>query len=116
MNIEISQVSVNAALRHVYSIAATAIATATLIGLSQGNATALGTAIHQIGDGVASIVAGITTIIPIASALFAAWSGNKVQQAARIALSPDLKVVPTTPAGEAILAAMPEKAQEANTK
>ena len=115
MNIEITTASVNAGLRHVYSITATAIATATIIGLSQGDATALGTAIHQIGDGIASIVAGITTLIPIASALFAAWSGNRVQQAARIAQMPGLKVVPTSAEGEAILDAMPEKAKTANT-
>lgn len=67
---------VNSALRHVYTAAGTGTAVLVLVGLSQGNATALGTAIHQIGDGVASIIAGVTALIPVASAIWAAWSAS----------------------------------------
>lgn len=114
MNIEISTASVNAALRHVYSIAGAAIATLAIVGMSQGDQTALGQAVHQIGDGFASIVAGVSTLIPIISALFAARKASAPQQAASIAQTDGLKVVPTSAAGVAILDAMPTAAKEAN--
>jgi hypothetical protein len=39
-----------------------------IIGLSQGNATALGVAIHEIGDGIAKIIVGVTALIPLLTA------------------------------------------------
>lgn len=114
MNIEINSASINAALRHVYTATATGIAVLAIVGMSQGDQTALGTAVHQIGDGLASIVAGVTTIIPIVSALFASKSAGKVNQAASIAQTDGLKVIPTSFAGQKILDAMPAAAKAAN--
>ena len=114
MNIEISTASVNAALRHVYTALGTGIAVLAVVGMSQGDQTALGTAVHQIGDGLASIVAGVTTLIPIISALFAARKASAPQQAASIAQTDGLKVVPTSFAGQKILDSMPDAAKEAN--
>jgi hypothetical protein len=67
---------INAGLHHVYTAAGTAGAVLLFVGLSQGNTTALGVGVHQIGDGVASIAAGITTLIPVATALYAMWKNS----------------------------------------
>ena len=60
---------INAGLHHVYTAVAAGAAVLVYVGLSQGDATALGKGVQQIGDGLASVVAGITTLIPVASAL-----------------------------------------------
>ena len=63
----------NSVLRHVYTAVGTATAVLAVVGLSQGDASTIGLAVHKIGDGVVSIVAGISMLVPVASALFAAW-------------------------------------------
>jgi hypothetical protein len=65
-----------AGLHHVYNTTGTTAAVLLFVGLSQGNSTALGVGVHQIGDGVASIAAGITTLIPVATALYAMWNNS----------------------------------------
>jgi hypothetical protein len=114
MNIVINTDSVNAALRHVYTAVGAGLAVLTIVGVSQGDQTAIGDAVHKIGDGVASIVAGVATLVPIISAIVASRSASKPSQAAAVAQTPGLQVVPTTPAGQAILDAMPAAAKEAN--
>ncbi len=117
MNIEIklpSTDTVNAVLRHVYTLTAGVIATLAIVGVSQGDQTAIGDAVHKIGDGIASIVAGLGILIPIVSAFFAGRSASPVKQAAAVAQTPGLKVVPTTVAGDAILEQMSPEAKEAN--
>lgn len=84
---------VNSALRHVYTATATGIGVLVLVGLSQGNATALGAAVHQIGDGVASIIAGISALIPIASAVYAAWSASPFSKLLSVSKNPAVSQV-----------------------
>jgi len=67
---------IHAGLTHVYGAVGTAGAVLVFVGLSQGDATALGHGVHQIGDGVASIAAGIATLIPVATALYAMWNNS----------------------------------------
>jgi hypothetical protein len=64
---------INGALRHVYTAVGTASAVLVMVGMSQEDVSSLGRGIHQIGDGVASIVAGVGTLIPIVCAVYAAW-------------------------------------------
>lgn len=104
----------NAALRHVYTGTAVMVGTLTVVGMSQGDATAIGAAVHQIGDGVASIVAGVSTLIPIAAAAYAAWTGTHKQQVAAvvaIAAEPNSPVkgvvTEATPAGRELAASIP---------
>jgi len=47
---------INNGLHHVYTAAGTASAVLLFVGLSQGNRTALGIGVHQIGTGVASML------------------------------------------------------------
>lgn len=63
-------------LHHVYTAVGAGAAVLCYVGLSQGNATALGQGVHQIGDGITSIAAGITTLIPVATALYAMWQSS----------------------------------------
>jgi hypothetical protein len=88
---------VNAALRHVYTAAGTAAAVLVFVGLSQGDATKLGTGIHQIGDGVASIIAGVTTLIPVASALYAAWTASPFSRLISMKKNPEIAQVLAKP-------------------
>lgn len=84
---------VQSALRHVYTAAAAASATALFIGLSQGQATALGAGVHQIGEGVASIIAGITTLIPVVTALYAAWTASPFSKLLSMKHNPEIQQV-----------------------
>lgn len=84
---------VNSALRHVYTAVGTGIAVLVMVGLSQGQATALGSAIHQIGDGIASIIAGISALVPIASAVYAAWTASPFSKLLSVSKNPDVKQV-----------------------
>lgn len=67
---------VNSFMRHVYTGVGVATGTLIIVGLSQGDASTIGVAVHKIGDGVSSIIAGVTLLIPIASGLYAAWSAS----------------------------------------
>lgn len=84
----------NAALRHVYTGTAVMVGTLTVVGISQGDATAIGTAVHQIGDGVASIVTGVCTLIPIISGIAAAVKGTRTSKVADVAAMPGTTVSP----------------------
>jgi len=93
--------SVHGALRHVYTATAAATAAATIIGLSQGDATGIGTAVHQIGDGIASIVAGVTALIPIITAGYAAVSATRKNRMKDLNNDPQIAKVETVPGTEA---------------
>lgn len=93
----------NAALRHVYTAVGVATATLVLVGMSQGNATAIGNAVHQIGSGIASIVAGVGALIPIVSGIYAALSASPLAGLLRMQKNPDIRqviAVPGTPTAQ----------------
>ena len=87
----------NAALRHVYTGVAVATGTLVIVGLSQGNATAIGNAVHLIGSGVASIIAGISALIPIVSGIYAAVSASPLSGLLRMDKNPEIKQVVAVP-------------------
>ncbi len=91
---------VNAALRNIYSAAAAGLAVAVTLGLSQGDATAIGNAVHAIGDGAAMIIAGIGVLVPFVSAAYAWVSSRPWARLKKMNDDPDvLKVImkPGTP-------------------
>jgi D-serine deaminase-like pyridoxal phosphate-dependent protein len=92
---------VSSALRHAYTAVAAATAALTIVGLSQGDATAIGVAVHQIGDGLASIVAGISALVPIIMAAYAAWSGTRKARLLELNKDPEIEKVKTVPGTEA---------------
>jgi hypothetical protein len=92
---------VSSALRHVYTAAAAVTAALTIVGLSQGDATAIGVAVHQIGDGVASIVAGLSSLVPIIMAAYAAWSGTRKSRMIDLNKDPEIRKIDTVPGTEA---------------
>lgn len=91
-----------------YAITSASSVIATLVALhflSGGDASTISTGFNQIGTGIASIVAGITTLTPIAMAV---WGMMKSTQAAKIAdvqAIDNVKVVPAGPGGAALIAA-----------
>jgi len=99
----------NAALRHVYSVLGTALTVLVLVGLKQGDATAIGNAVHQIGDGVGMIVAGVAALIPLVSGAYAYLSASPLARLLQMQKDPDIKqviAVPGTPTA-ALTAAIP---------
>ena len=88
---------VNSALRHVYTAVGTATAVLVLVGLSQSDATNLGVAVHKIGDGIASIIAGIGMLVPIASAVYAAWTASPFSRLMSAKKNPEIAQVFAVP-------------------
>ena len=78
----------NAILRHVYTGTGVAMTVLLAVGLSQGDATAIGVAVHQIGDGLASVAAGVTTLVIIGSTTYAGYMATRKAQVASVASVP----------------------------
>lgn len=76
-----TQNQVVAAGRHLLTFAAGGIATAAALhAISPADATSATNALTQIGTGLASLIAGITTLIGVASGAYAAWSASPFSQ------------------------------------
>ncbi len=87
-----------AAGRHILSASAGAVGMLAAMHLITGDeAGRITDAFHQIGSGIASITAGVTTLVGIASALYASWSATHKSQIAAVAAMPEVKQIVTTP-------------------
>lgn len=76
---------VNAALRHVYTAVGAIVAALVALGyLGQTDADQVVSLVNQIGGGVAIIVGAIGALLPILSAIRAAWSASHAQQIAKV--------------------------------
>lgn len=96
--------------RHVVTFSMGAVAAAAALHVvSSNDAASLGGAVNQISTGVGNIVTGVTTIIGIASAVWAAWTASPFRQLLAVAANPDVKAVVTVPttAGKALANAAP---------
>jgi hypothetical protein len=76
--------STNAVLRHVYTALGTAVALLLYIGVSPDEQVKIVAAVHQIGDGFASIIGGLAVLVPIVTALYARWTAKPAQQIAAV--------------------------------
>lgn len=93
----------SSALRHLYTATAAATAALTIAGMSQGDTTTIGVAVHQIGDGIASVIAGVTALTPIVMAAYSAWSGTRKARLIDMDKDPEIKkmeMVPNTAAAQ----------------
>ena len=88
-------------LRHVYTATGTATAVLTVVGMSQGDATTIGNAVHQIGDGIASIVAGIGALVPVVSGVYAMVSASRASRLKALNADPQIEKIKTVPGTEA---------------
>ncbi|HTR86197.1 MAG TPA: hypothetical protein VMI56_17065 [Reyranella sp.] len=88
--------STNAFIRHVYSFLGGAAALAGLAGVSPDTFASIVTAIHQIGDGVSSIMTGLGTLVPLAAGAYAAFTATRKQQIKTVNAMPDVQVVPAS--------------------
>ena len=79
---------IKAVLNHIYTAVGVGTSVLIVVGISQGDATAIGVAIHQIGDGIASVVAGVTTILTVGSAAYAGYMATRRMQVASVASIP----------------------------
>ena len=95
------QAQVQSILRHVYTALGTALSVAVVVGLSQGEATAIGAAVQQIGDGVSKIIAGISTLVPIAMSIWAALSASRKSRLSSLNADPEIEKIVTVPGTEA---------------
>jgi hypothetical protein len=94
----LSAAQVNAFMRHVYTVLGSVLGTIVILGfVTQGDATGITNAIHQIGDGVASIAAGVAALVPIVSGIYAARSASLKSQVAAVQASPVAQVITSDP-------------------
>lgn len=78
-----------AAGRNVLSAGAGALGMLATLHLISGDEVGKITdAFHQIGTGIASITAGVTTLVGIASAFYAAWSATQKSQMTAVIAMP----------------------------
>lgn len=87
-------------LRHVYNTTGTVTAVAIFFGLKPELANAIAPAVHQIGDGIALIIAGVTGLIPVATGVCAFISSGPMAGLLRMNANPEIekvKAVPGTP-------------------
>lgn len=84
---------VNSFMRHVYTAVGVATGTLVIVGLSQGDATTIGIAIHKVGDGASSIIAGVTLLIPVASGAYAAWTASPFSRLMKNKSDPEMRQV-----------------------
>lgn len=83
--------------------------------LSPTDATTATGAINQISTGVASIIAGVGTLVAIASGVYAAVTASPLWQIFAVAKNPDVKAVITEPtaAGKALALSAPSNVSTA---
>jgi len=73
--------------------------------LSNGDATNISNGLTQIGTGIASIIAGITTLTPIAMAVWGMLRSTQTAKIADVQSLPNVNVVPSGPGGKELIAA-----------
>lgn len=72
--------SANAFIRHVYSALGGAGFAFLLLGIDDTTRDHIIAAVHQIGDGVSSILAGLGVLVPIGAGLYARYTAKPEQQ------------------------------------
>lgn len=92
---------VHSVLRHVYTATGTAVSILVVIGLTQQDASSIGIAVKQIGDGIASIIAGISALIPIVSGAYAALSASRAARLRALNADPQIAKIDTVPGTDA---------------
>lgn len=96
-----------------YAVTSLSSVIATLVALhfiSGGDATAISTGLHQIGDGITSIVAGIATLTPVIMTIIGMLKSTQAAKIADVKAMPNVDVVATSPQGAALIAAAAPKA------
>lgn len=83
----------NAFIRHVYSFLGGAMVVLGLAGIDTDTQAKILAAVHQIGDGLSSILAGVGVLVPIAVGLWARWTAKPAQQIAAVNAIPGVAVV-----------------------
>lgn len=91
----------NAFLRHLYTAVGSATAVLLFVGLSQGDITALGAAIKQVGDGLSSVFAGVAALVPLASGIYASFKASRISRMKSFDKDPQISGVQTVPGTEA---------------
>jgi len=88
----------NAFIRHVYSFLGGAMLMLGALGVDADTQQKIVTAVHQIGDGLGQILAGLGLLTPVAMGLWARWTAKPAQQIAAVKAMPDKDVVDVNPA------------------
>lgn len=105
---DISKGQVVAAGRHLLTFVAGGITVAaSLHAITPTDATNATAALNQIGTGIASVIAGVTTLIGVASGAYAAWSASPFSQIFAV------KKLAETPTGTVVGAQISRSAQVA---
>ena len=88
---------VHAFMRHVYTAVGVGTSVLVSVGLSQGDATKIGTAVQQFGDGIADIIAAVGALAPIISGFYAMWSASRKARLVALNADPQIAKIETVP-------------------
>lgn len=95
-----------------YALTSASSVIATLVALhflSDGTATTISTGLTQIGSGIASIIAGITTLTPVAMTVWGILRSTQKAKIADVKAMPTVDVVPVAPGGAELIASAVKK-------
>ena len=84
----------NSILRHVYTALGTAsVMVVAFHFLPQGTVDTITAALHQIGDGAALVISGVSALVPVVSAVYASIAASTTSRTTAVSQEPDVKVV-----------------------
>lgn len=98
----IEPAQVQSILRHIYTAAGAVTTMLVFLGWSQGDATAIGAAVHAIGDGIASVIAGASSLVMLITPIYAAWKRSRKQMVKDVDALPGVAGVITQPTREGV--------------
>jgi hypothetical protein len=93
------------AMRYVYTATGSVLGTLGIVGLSQGDASTIGTAVHQIGDGIVSIATGVAALVPIVSGIYGVIGSSRKAIMHAVNIDPQMAVIAAKPGTDAAVIA-----------
>lgn len=88
---------ISAFMRHVANSTGVIVAVLGFVGLSQGDATAIGHAVQQIGDGVVSIISGLSVLVTFMCGLYASYTASRESKMKALNADPQIEQVIAKP-------------------
>lgn len=93
--------SVSAFMRNVYAALAGCTGTLLVIGISQADIDTFTSAVHLIGEGLSSIVAGVAVMVPLVTGSIAAYKASRKGRLVAMDKDPEISIVKTVPGSSA---------------
>jgi hypothetical protein len=92
-----TSLQVNAGLGHVYASLGAATAVTVFFGLNPDLANTIAPAVHQIGDGISKIIAGVTALIPVGTAIYTMVKNSPYARLLQAKANPEIAQLQAVP-------------------